>query len=686
MIWAITTSVLPLGDMNSLSSIPNPFRSAIVSDPWQWDVVDVPEIHNEAFDLCRQGLDHVRLHRQSTSILLYGEAGSGKTHLLARLQAYLAGLLTDYGAAPPAVFISVRLQTSPQMIWRHLRNRFGEDMLRPTLDGRSQLERIILARFATICPEIESPRSWLERLQRDARSSLQAVEEMEEALDRLDRQSRLNDRDLLVVLGHLLLARHRRDARAWLLGDSLSEAALGKLGVNPEQDDEPEERARRLVLSLTRLTGPEVPIVFCFDQVEALQSHPQDLAGLYKFGQMIGFLRDETRNSLLISCILSQFLLTLNQAIISSDRDRLALFGERSLNPLTPVDARRLVEARLDSAPELQELRAGRNNRLWPFSESEISDAVRLKKNTPRALLSYCAEIFESSWRPERLEPPIPVADFLAQKVEERLEQSLATAAPDQTDQVVTHALPLLLRLKDPRWELKAIASVCDADLVFEGPHGRISISLCNQRNMTSLAGRLRRLREQMREEVLEKSTFEKFVMLRDARLPVGAHARKTREHREQLLGHGFHWVAAIPEMIAALDTLRGLLSDARAGDLANGGESVGLATVQQWLAANLETKFPQLCDLLDEILPEAKSREEGFSGEDFELCEDLGELLQNHYLVSVADAACRLDRHESIIEEAARRYPERFGLLNGPPALLFQLTLQHQENNQEVV
>src|SRR5262245_44877107 len=678
--------VFPLGNMNSLSSIPNPFRSAIVSDPWQWDVVDVPEIHKEAFDLCRQGLDHVRQHRQSTSILLYGEAGSGKTHLLARLQAYLAGLLTNY-AAPPAVFISVRLQTSPQMIWRHLRNRFGEDMLRPTLDGRPQLERIILARFASIRPEIESPRSWLERLQRDVRSAPQAAEEMEEALDGLDRQSRLNDRDLLVVLGHLLLGRHRRDARAWLRGESLPEAALGRLGVNPEQDEEPEERARRIVLRLSRFTGPEVPIVFCFDQVEALQSHPQDLAGLYKFGQLIGFMRDETRNSLLISCILSQFLLTLNQAIISSDRDRLALFGERSLNPLTPSEARQLVEARLDSATELQELRAGRVNRLWPLEDSEIDDAVRLKKNTPRALLSFCAEMFESSWRPDRIEPAMPVADFLSQKIEEHLEESLSTTAPDQTDQVTTHALPLLLRLKDPRWELKAIAGLSDADLVFESPQGRISISFCNQRNMTSLAGRLRRLREQIKEEVLEKSTFEKFVLLRDARLPIGPHAKKTRAHREQLLGHGFHWVSAIPEMIGALDVLRRLLSDARAGDLANGGESVGLATVQEWLAANLESKLPQLRDLLDFILPEAGARvKEETGGADFEICEDIGELLQNHYLVSVADAACRLDHQESVIEETARRYPERFGLLNGPPALLFQLTLQNTDSNQEVV
>ena len=664
--------------MNPSVTIPNPFRSAIVADPWHWDVVDVPEIHQEAFELCRRALEHVRSQHRSTSVLLYGEAGSGKTHLLARLQSYLAGLPTGPGAAPPAVFISVRLQTSPQMIWRHLRNRFGEDLLRPAADGRSQLERILLPRLGLIRPEIGEPREWLERLRSQARSSQEAVEEMEDAIETLDQHVQFNDRDLMVVLSHLMLGRYRRDARAWLRGESLPERSLSQLGVSTDQDGEPEDRARKLVLSLTRLTGSEIPLVFCFDQVEALQSHPQDLAGLYKFGQMIGFLRDETNNSLLISCILSTFLATLNQAIISSDRDRLAVFGERSLLSLTPNEVKRLVEARLNASVQLKALRPANQSRFWPLREAEIDEALKMKKDTPRALLSFCAEKFEAIWRPELFEAKPPVSDFLAQNIEERLERSAATASTDQSDQIVTHGLPLLLRLVDPRWELKATVRLRDADLVFESPQSRISLCLCNHRNMTSLAGHLRRLREQVREQVLEESTREKFILLRDDRLPIGAHAKKTREHREQLLAQGFHWLSASAEMIAALDALRGLLSDAKAGDLSNGGESVSPTTVRDWLKANLDAKLRPLRELLDVILPDATALTGQDDGaEDFDLCEDIGELLHNHYLVSVADAACKLDREESLIENCVRRHPERFGLLNGPPAIMFQLTLQ---------
>jgi hypothetical protein len=458
----------------------------------------------------------------------------------------------------------------------------------------------------------------------------------------------------------------------------LPESALDRLGLTEEVDEEPEERARKIILSLTRLTGSEIPLVFCFDQVEALQSHPQDLAGLYKFGQMIGFLRDETRNAVLISCILSTFLTTLNQAIISSDRDRLAVFGERSLAPLTPAEAKSLVQARLNAVDELRRLRLTNQDRFWPLRESDVDEALRLKKDTPRALLSFCAEKFEAAWRPESFADQSPLADFMARNLDERLKRAAVVASAERTDQIITHGLPLLMRLIDPSWELKATSRLRDLDIVFECTRGRVNISLCNHRNMTSLAGRLRRLLEQIKEQVLEEPAREKYILLRDVRLPIGAYARKTREHREQLLAQGFHWLGVSAETIAAIDALRSLLSDAKAGDLGNGGANVSPIAVLDWLASNLDSRLPSLRELLDALLPDFGASPGPNPGdEDFDLCEDLGELLNNHYLVSVEDAAFRLDRAAAEIETCARRHPERFGLLDGPPAVMFQLTLK---------
>ena len=666
--------------MNQLATIPNPFRSAIVADPWHWDEVDVPEIHGEAFDLCRAALARVRLDHRSASVMLHGDAGSGKTHLLARLKAWLAGALPGYEPAPPAIFISVRLQTSPQMIWRHLQSRFGEDLLRPTANGLTQLERILLPRLADIRPTIGEPNRWLERVQREARNDSALAAEVADVIDQLDEIAGLNDRDLAVVLTHFLLGRHRRDVRAWLRGESLPEAALTQLGLRSDFDGDPEERARILVLNLCRLTGPDMPLVFCFDQVEALQSHPADLTGLHRFGQMIGFLHDETRNTLLISCVLSVFIDSLNRSIIASDYDRMKSCGHLPLKALTPPEAKRLVEARLNTVPDLRKLRQRQTSPFWPLSETWIDEALGRNINTPRALLSHCADRFEQDCRPELHRHRPTTEEFIAQEMEERLEESASQIEPGQTSGILAHGLPLLLRMIDSGWEQGATTPLKGIDLLLEGESRRILLSLCNHNNMTALASHLRRLRDQLGDQVLEESGRERRLLVRDVRLPIGAQARRTREYREELLSQGFRWIEVTPEMVAAIDALRRLLSEAKAGDLANCGESIPESAVGQWVAANLEIRLTPLRDLLDEMIPtppgfgRRKPTVEPIDHQpDFDLREDISELLSLHHILSVEYLAMRLELEESVVEDCVRRHPERFGLLTGPPVIIFQ-------------
>jgi chromosomal replication initiation ATPase DnaA len=116
----------------------NPFRNTIVADPWNPGIVDVYEINAGAFQLCCQALDRVRAEGRSTSVLLYGEAGSGKTHLLARLRSYLKD------QAQLFIFVAVRLHTSPNRLWRHIRKSFVESLLQSIKGNRSQLEFVFM--------------------------------------------------------------------------------------------------------------------------------------------------------------------------------------------------------------------------------------------------------------------------------------------------------------------------------------------------------------------------------------------------------------------------------------------------------------------------------------------------------------------------------------------------------------
>jgi len=127
--------------VSELWAVPNPFRDNVVQDAWQ-SPADVLDIHSGAFGACLAGIDSAS-RGVPDSLLIYGPAGSGKTHLLTRLQRHLAQTARD---APDqvlrCVFVFVRLQTAPQLLWQHVRRRLATDLMRRD-QGLTQLQRLI---------------------------------------------------------------------------------------------------------------------------------------------------------------------------------------------------------------------------------------------------------------------------------------------------------------------------------------------------------------------------------------------------------------------------------------------------------------------------------------------------------------------------------------------------------------
>ena len=161
-----------------------------------------------------------------------------------------------------------------------------------------------------------------------------ATREVEGLIEHMDEQAMLG-RNLATALRHLALGRHRRDVRDWLHDGVLPDATSRDLGlVQPAEDEDPEEQALDLVCAFSRLADSSVPLVLCFDQLEALQTSPDDREGLYAFGKMASALRDKTRNTLIISCVQTAFLDELDHIIRGADMDRLAE-KEGLLKPLS---------------------------------------------------------------------------------------------------------------------------------------------------------------------------------------------------------------------------------------------------------------------------------------------------------------------------------------------------------------
>ncbi|CAN5917102.1 hypothetical protein BH23PLA1_BH23PLA1_11850 [soil metagenome] len=652
--------------MNELAGIANPFRETVVTDPWHPSKVDVPEIHVEAFAAYRSALETVRSGRRTTSVLLHGEAGSGKTHLLGRFRTFCVreephSLDT---LSPEVVFVSVKLQTNPNRLWRYLRQSFVDDLLYQTgRDGMSQLKRIVLRRLAEVRGADGDLGDWWDflRVKHPDPDELERV--VGELLDRLDEKIHLTS-GLCEVLVHFLMERHGRQVRSWLRGDALPDSTYLAMGLTrPKENADHEDEAREFVLALCRLAGPKIPVVVCFDQIEALQIDPGDKTPLFAFGLLIATLFNESSNLLLITCVQSSYLDKLNDAVPHYALTRMREFAETTLHPLLADEAVRLARSRLEAHPELASLRgsSSRSRTLWPLEESRLRQRIGPAGLSARRVLSACAEMFDEakSWE---IPKPIELPEFLADSFGHRREEAIRRNHCQSTDEILAHGLPMLMPMADGSWSVSPEPLPKDIDILIHGPDGRVGISLCNHPDLRKIRHRLKRLPALIRE-----GRVEKLVILRDSRLPINKET-KCYKFLNELLEHGAKYLRPSAEMLAALDALRRLLSDSRAGDLSNAGETVGPQSVQEWLAGHLPAV---LGDFLEEVLAYPGVGEPGADPNDLD---HLMELLEECSVLALEHAAAEMGLSVEALESFVRDHAREIGYLGGPPGVLFRL------------
>lgn len=649
----------------------NPFRDTVVGSPWEAIRGDVPSIHGPVFQDCLRGIEFVRKNQRSGGLLIHGAAGSGKTHLLSRLRLHLTPHEPSATHREENLFVWVRLQTSPRMIWRTLRRTLVDDWFRPIASARSQFQRILFHRLAEIRPAEWDLERWYEYMLDEHPRDLETL--VGDIATRLDL-----DRNTTVAFTHIAFDRHLRDLRAWLAGTSLPQAALDRLELTQDEiDDEArEDEARQIVLMLCRLAGKDLPVVLSFDQVEALQVTRGDRDALYAFGQLISTLHDNTTNVLLISCVQSAFAANLKEDDArQADYDRVKSLGSLTLNPLSRGEAEQLIATRLAGADPLTG--DERRSASWPLEENELDELVA-KTLSPRKLLTECAERYETRvtgaagpsetlpLQPVRSLPPEQdVSEFLDGQWESRVEQKLAASTPERTEEIVRHGLPMLVQLAAPAEKLVRDEKLPDVALVIEGARGRAGIAVSADANMKTRAAQLRRLKAQFIPERLER-----LILVCDPRVPLSHGAKAARQYQADLVQEQ-HAELLHPsvEALAALDALRELLSDAKSGDLPYCGETVPPQTVADWLAANLPE---ELRDFVDGVLGETPGSGNP-ARSDAQAIEALNALLTGSPILHLEEAARVLECPVDEVADLARRRPDLFGLLGQPPTMLFR-------------
>lgn len=609
---APTTSASGSAASGCLADVPNPFARGVVRSVWEKDVVDVEAIHREAFSALLGLVEERRRGVHGRSVLLYGFAGSGKTHLLRRLRLHLQ---SSSDAFVP--FIWVWMQTSPGMKWRHLRREFINNLLRGQIDGRNQLEQLI---------EL-------------------AAGEFEARLERLV------DRNLQVVLEHLAKKCFVRDATAWLRGDPLPESVAERLGLGEMEfeDASAEDASRRLIHDLASFSQPTL-FVLCLDQLEQLQAHPGDRTGLFAVGELFAAL-DRIENAIVIGCAQTEMQEELDGVLMQYARDRFRPLG---LGELKPAEIEQLVRARLAAEPRIAACRPAGASEFWPIDLKRLrpaGDPIRLA--TPRWVLYACAEQFEAA-RGKALPRP-SLGEFLRLEYQARLEAAQQQLSPNVSDGILSDGLPRLLHLGGYRIIREELPPWLDHELV-SAEGAKIGVAISNE----TPRGRWRKLNR-----ILEgwRPEERSLVILTDAFHPVSTTAKRTRELLEELERRGARRLIPSKEALAALDALRRLLGDVESGDQDFEGGTPELAAVEAWVRRNTP---PALAQLLEEITRVVRPGQ---------LCSALADLLAEEKVLSATRAAEALGADLEELVRCARENRHHFGLLMGAEPVVFEKT-----------
>jgi hypothetical protein len=400
---------------------------------WREDPFDVECVHEHARSQFQRllaqattppGLDAGRI------LLLLGEAGSGKTHLLRafRNHVHVNGLgFVGY----------MQMTTSITSYSRYLMSNLVDSLDQPyyeslgTSTGLLRLSGAIAAR----CGDEESIRALVEDPSLDANG---IVDRVERAADRLVAQPRYADLDLDLVRALLFLQRQdtglKKRVVKYLRCQELSPRDAKLLGDLTARRDE--EDAQHLVEQLGRLMWAldSRSMVLCVDQFEDAYQN-EDAEGLFRRAvQSLCAVADQVPSSIVVIACIEDYYAKLKTRLTRSMIDRLEhdppvvrLEGERSAQEIEAI-----LQQRLDYLYETSNVKPGEGpaTPLHPIPRDFVAEMSRLRI---RDVLDECHRFRDACVTagiivaPERLVEPAPphppVEDRTARAAREKIQQ-----------------------------------------------------------------------------------------------------------------------------------------------------------------------------------------------------------------------------------------------------------------------
>ena len=629
----------------------NPFVQTRVDTAWDARSIatDVASVNGEAFQRVLRTIADVRSSRQSHGLLLHGEPGAGKTHLLNRVRHWIQ-------QDEHAWFVYILPITAPDRVYRDVLQATAGDLTRsaPETHGITQLAVAVARLFMSdVNAPIRGIAEWWRRVMDQYPEGDALAEYLLEHLDVFVLPLHL-DSSVVRVVAQFLAGRHRAAARDWLLGRSLPDEMLATLGVAFNLDEE--STALTALSTLIRLGSDFSTVVFAFDQIEGLQIDPEDRTGLLAYAHAATQLLALHTNVAVVTCAQLHFVATLEEIVGRALFDRIAE-QKFALQLVTPADALQLVQQRLRSDADVEQVRVFEKatDPLWPLTKSQI-ELLSIPSVSARKLLIGCRELFDV-WQQAAVVAEPQAEATLDQVWDAALDDERERPAPLIDDGVIIDGLVRAAATETVK--AQRATKIRDVDVLLERDGKSIAVAVCNAENMTSLASRLKRLGQ-----LNAQKKFDELVVVRDQRLPIKSSAKATQQRLRELADGGARVVRLSAEAYAALAALRRMLADAAAGDLTLSGRPVRPEELKSWLAQHAPEAVTAAVMEIAGRTADTPSQQE--------LASRVQELLVGRWIVPLdaiaRDAKLSLDD----LRDVAARESALFGVIRGDSDLLF--------------
>jgi len=586
----------------------NPFLISKLEETFQIPPGDVPELHAGTLAACEQVVRQIKgatpQHDTSFGLLVVGEAGSGKSHLLAQLRRRLQG-------SEDVVLVAIAMRGAfAGRLWRHLRENLVTELLRDFSSGQTTtngLARLLRNRFpqlASSTPQSNPSKGVIALLFSDP----QSPQKLSTYLQKLAANEDL-DNGLIRVLPALDRPELRMLARDWLLGRQLTDEEQQRLNlpVSHPSEIEQEVQSRNLVRSLLRLAGRETRLVLCFDEVEAIQAGSYDDTVLRQFTTLVTDVLALPGPRAVITCVRTHLQLQMQKVIEKSNLQKLAQ-RQSNIPTLTWEQSVQIVLARLQADPQIAELRQ-RQATYWPFGEEYLRRIWEKFRHglTPRHLINLCAEEF-NRLQAQPGEDGRKSRDSVFARIWERnRHRFLERPASLQFDAMLGLVIPWLVNVHQLPLQRRSGHSdlLGDINLLFAFRERRVlplGISFCNQ-EPSYFWRRLDRLIKQW--ESQRGRLLGKLLLLRANHMRITPGALQRLERLQEL---GAEVLFLETQQLAELAAFQTMMTAALEGDLTHEGSPVDSHDYDTWVRSNTSDAVKEF---LDALFPELHPAEQ---------------------------------------------------------------------------